>query len=122
MVRGVQNSSILQALRAEHAFKNAGKYSGDVNFDLNTDSIDNVQVKKDVSSNRASSQKTLETQNIDKENSNKAVFKSSLLDYKKDMVNDFKQFIGKRGNLNIDDEDIDYALRYGKSILVDKRA
>jgi len=109
MVNGVQGGSLLQAVRAKQAFKNSVKYSEDTN-DFENNSVDNISLKK-----------TFEPQKTEQENNN-VEFKSSLLDFKKDIVSDFKQFIGKNSNFSVNDEDIDYALRYGKSILVDKRA
>jgi len=111
MVSGVQSGSLLQETRAKQAFSGAVKYSEETSFDTENNGIDKV-----------SSQKVFESQNTEQEKNNNVEFKSSLLDYKKDIVNDFKQFIGKIGNFNVNDEDIDYALRYGKSILVDRRA
>ncbi|MDD3014309.1 MAG: hypothetical protein PHC34_11455 [Candidatus Gastranaerophilales bacterium] len=119
MVSGVQSSLILQAMRAEQAFKNTVKYSANVNSDFKNNSIDDTQVNQKISAD--SLQESIKSQSIENEN-NDVEFNSSLLDYKKDMVNDFKQFIGKIGNFDVNNEDIDYALRYGKSILVDQRA
>jgi hypothetical protein len=110
MVSEIQGSSLLRTVRASQAFKNSVKYSEDTN-DIENNSVDST-----------SSQKALKSQKKEIESSNKTEFTSSLLDYKKDIVDDFKKFVDKIGNFKVDNEDIDYALRYGTSILVDKRA
>ena len=119
MVNGVNRSSLLQTMGADKAFKNTVKYSGDIDFESVINGVD--KTKQNVS-DKTFSQDISESQEVEQINSNKTEFKSSLLEFKKDVVNDFKQFVDKTGKFNVNDEDIDYALRYGASILVDRRA
>jgi hypothetical protein len=118
MVSGVQGNSLLQTVRAEQAFKNAAKQPADIKVDFASDGVDGIPIETNES-NSTISQNPVESQGQEQVNTE---FKSSLLDYKKDVVNDFKDFIGKIGKFNVNNEDIDYALRYGKSILVDQKA
>jgi|GEM_PF-4061494 len=125
MVSGVQNGNLLQSVRAEQAFKKAARQTESLKYDFASDGLDSVEVLVEDSSDVNTSQNTVETQNVKKEKAetqDSTEFKSSLLEYKKDFVSDFKNFINKIGNFNVKDEDIDYALRYGKSILVDQQA
>jgi hypothetical protein len=118
MVSGIENSSILQALKAHQALK--GSDNSSVSFDFVSDGKDSVDLSSKSSNDNVSSRQ-VQPKSIKKESDN-AGFTSPLLDFKKDLVNDLKQFISKQNDFNINNEDIDHALRYGTSILVDKRA
>lgn len=120
MVSGVQSSSLLQTTRAEKAFKSAIN-TEKRNIDFVSDGLGDVELPKKESLDKVTAQKTTESQAVEQENV-KVDFKSSLLEFKKDVVNDFKQFISNNSNYNVNNRDIDEALRYGKSILVDQKA
>lgn len=108
MVRGIGSDlNNLQIMRAEQAFKSAIKYSVNMNPAYGNNVVEDVDVNIKITSDK------------EVKNESNTPFTSHILEKNKELVNDVKQFASKFGN-NLDDEDIDYALRYGKSVLVDR--
>ncbi|EKE03824.1 MAG: hypothetical protein ACD_20C00147G0005 [uncultured bacterium] len=109
MVSGISDVSSLQILRATQAFKNAIKAS------LNSPGnqvIDDVEVKVSLSQ---------ESQNaINNARNNIQQAESEPTSKKAGYINEIKEYANKYGNIDINDEDINYAMRYGRSILVDQ--
>lgn len=118
MVNGIENSSILKALRAQQNLKSNENNS--ISFDFIGDGQDNVALPKKLTEDKPN----IKTEKSEKtvKNPEEKEFTSVLMESKKELVDDFKQFIGKFSDFNVNNEDIDYALRYGSSILVDKMA
>lgn len=109
MIDGLGNStSILQVKRAEQAFKTASKYKTEQVSDSSDDSASEVSLNSDYNLSTNSSVNQSESDDI--------------LSQKSQMISDFKDFINKNGISDISDNDISYALKYGRSILVDQSA
>lgn len=118
MVNGIENSSILKALRAQQNSKSTSNNS--ISFDFIGDGEDSIDLPEKVSVDSQVNEIKIKEQT--KQTVEKEEFTTSLMESKKDLVSDFKQFIGKFKDFNVNNEDIDDALRYGTSILVDKMA
>jgi len=101
MVNGI-NSSVnsLEVLRATNAFKNAIKSSPRLNEVLEKPVSEKIQEKN-----------TFENVSLQKK-------ESPIIARNRQYVEEVKNFAKTQGN-QINDEDIEYALRYGRSILVD---
>lgn len=110
MINGVEGTtSILQIKRAEQAFKNAAKYStNDLENNNNVDDSNvNISLKPNysaVNSNQSSSSATID------------------FAQKSEYINEIKNFASKNGYSEISDDEISYAIKYGRSILVDQSA
>lgn len=109
MVGGISEVNSLQALRATQAFKNATKISLNL---PNSQVIDDAEVKVSLS------QESQNTLNNSKNNIQQAENESNSK--KAGYISEIKEYANKYGNIDINDEDINYAMRYGRSILVDQ--
>ncbi|OGH99415.1 MAG: hypothetical protein A2104_02385 [Candidatus Melainabacteria bacterium GWF2_32_7] len=108
MVSGISEINSLQLLRATQAFKSAIKAS------LNTpgnELIEDVEVKVSLSQ---------ESQNkINSAKNNNPEVEKVLSSQNTEYINEIKEYANKCGNTSVNEEDINYAMRYGRSILVD---
>lgn len=107
MVSGISEVSSLQVLRATQAFKAAIKST--LNSASGND-IEDVEVKLSLS---PESQKIMSNpRNVSTDKIESVINKNYL--------NEVKDFVDKIGINNVSNEDLEYAMRYGRSILVDK--
>lgn len=109
MVNGITNTSSLQMINALQAFKKSNINSLQKN---NTQEPENTVDMAD------------ENHNIDNTYSfigNKTKSEPQQSVQSAQFINDVKNFAIKNGNV-VDDNDIQYAMRYGRSILVDTKA
>ena len=109
MVSGISDVSALQVLRATQAFKNAIKST------LDTNSGEKIEDPEVMLSLSKESREAMSGQRI-----NPVKTEENILSKKDEQISEIKDFANKYGITDIDNEDIDYAIRYGRSILVDR--
>ena len=102
MVNGVNgNVSSLQVLRATQAFNRANQ----AKINQVEEQVPDVQDKVELSGNLGFKQSGVT---------------NNLVNQHKSYINDVKQFMN--GKIDLSDEEIGYAIKYGRSVLVDQRA
>ena len=102
MVNGVNgNVSSLQVLRATQAFKMANQSKVNQVEDQAPDIQDKVELSGNFSFNSSG-------------------VANNPVNQHKSYINDVKQFMN--GKMDLSDEEIGYAIKYGRSVLVDQRA
>lgn len=102
MVNSISGSSLIQTTMANMAFKSSQK----------TDFIDDNNENQEIGDN--SFDKDLNYTN-----------KNNGISFNQDnssLINKVKEIASMNGNGGLSDKDIDYAIRYGRSILIDKTA
>lgn len=115
MVNGVsnENNNALQVLNAVRAFRMQ------LNSSQNVEQPKVNNVKEDdkdfAEISREAHLKNTQETNIPER-------KSITLTYKEQYISDFKQYISKYPGIQINDDDITYAMKFGRSILVDRSA
>lgn len=111
MAIGGINSSIsgVQFLRAKQAFENTNKLSKD--NELLKNGFNEEDVKLSISS-----------QNININKQAEEVKEDDFMERNKQYIGEIKEFIGKNNYQDVQEDDIKYALSYGKSILADYTA
>src|SRR3989339_284119 len=109
MVSGISDVSALQILRATQAFKNAIKSTLDTNLG---EKIEDPEVMLSLSKE---SREAISGQRV-----NPVKTEENIISKKNDQIDEIRNFASKYGINDIDNEDIDYAIRYGRSILVDR--
>jgi len=104
MVNGISNVSTLQMIRAMQAFKGAEK---------TPENIEETNIGVDVvlSKDLQDSIKALKTEPLEE---GKLQIPSN-----DKQINEIKETVEKYGINNLSNEDINYAIRYGRSVLVD---
>lgn len=107
MVSGITDVSALQVLRATQAFKSAIKASPSC-----SEFIEDVDVKLSLSEESKQVANNIKTDSIKKE--------EALSSKNIDRVSEIREYANKYGINDISNDDIDYAMRYGRSILVDQ--
>ena len=114
MVSGVSDVNQLQIMRATQAFKKAIQSSPNLSSIINENKIEEPDVKVSLSLKAESLKNT--------SNSSLKNIENPMGTQKEKYINEVKEFASKYGKNNISDEDITYALKYGRSILADHRA
>ncbi|MCK7521075.1 MAG: hypothetical protein MZV64_26980 [Ignavibacteriales bacterium] len=113
MVNAISGNSNIQTIRALQAFKNV----------VETAQTQNVKKIEKPQEQGVSVSISTETQNLINglkiDNTNSRLNEASLTP-KKPHHEQIKQYVSKYGINDLTDEDIDYAMRYGRSVLVNK--
>ena len=104
MINGIGEVSAIQINRAQQAFKSAAKYSAN--------SVDKGIDDSDVTLSLS--------QDYNLSNSSNSI--DSVIAQKKQYISEVKNFANQNGLSEINDNEISYALKYGRSILVDQTA